>query len=315
MYSERVPESSPRTLTLTGSETIHVLESSASRFEVEVTYPPHGTRPPRHTHPHHSESFTVLSGTLRVGHGVGRSAYEQDHDAGSSFDIPSGVVHRMWNAGAEPTVVRWLSSPGSRVAEYFEAMDRAHRGGRSTLFSTAGIIADHGDVMRPASRATRIALRVIAPFGRRTRARRTGPVRRTLATVLTATLALGISYVGVSYLLAPAATAPSFGMAVWPRGEAATFLATKGARDLVSGLIPLALLVTSQRRALGWVMTVTALVPAMDAALILMTGGSTAIALSVHALTAVMVLGTGVLLLTEPAATDRPAPTPPAHGR
>jgi len=131
-------------------------------------------------------------------------------------------------------------------------------------------------------------------------------LRRHLATALTVILALMIGYVGVSYLTDPAGTAPAFGMAVWPEGNAAAFLATKGARDLVTGALPLVLLITGQRRALGWAMSIIALVPLLDAMLILSTGGSTAMALWVHGLTAALTLGTGLLLLTE---TARPGGT------
>ena len=124
--------------------------------------------------------------------------------------------------------------------------------------------------------------------------------RKHLASTLTVLLALGIGYVGFSYLFAPAATAPSFGMPVWPEGDAAAFLATKGIRDLASGLIPLTLLLTGQRRALGWVLAVETIVPATDMILVLASGGSAAVALGVHGLTAVAVLATGILLLTEP---------------
>lgn len=135
-------------------------------------------------------------------------------------------------------------------------------------------------------------------------------IRTHLATGLTVLTGVGIGYVGLSYLIDPAGTAPGFGMATWPEGDAATFLATKGARDLVSGLLPLALLLTRQRRALGWAMAIESLVPAADAALILSTGGSTTTALAVHGATAVVVLATGVLLLTERrGSANEPAPT------
>lgn len=123
--------------------------------------------------------------------------------------------------------------------------------------------------------------------------------RRRLANTLTVVLALMIGYVGISYLLDPAGTAPNFGMPAWPEGDAAEFLATKGARDLVTGILPLVLLFTGQRRALGWALSVIALIPLLDAVLILSAGGSTAMAIGVHLLTAVLTLGTGLLLLTE----------------
>lgn len=295
----------PTTLRLSRTETLLIRESTADRFEVDATYEPGGARPPRHSHPHHDESFTVLEGTLRVGIGVGAAACERDYVAGDSFDIPCGTVHHMWNPTTEPATARWLSSPAGRVASYFTAIDRLQTSGRAGRPQLAAVLRDHPDVMQPASRLTRAAVRLLAPLGRRFAApgiTSGSRARRYLATALTGALSLGIGYVGVSYLLAPGATAPSFGMATWPTGAEATFLVTKGARDLVSGLIPLVLLLAGQRRALGLVLVVESLVPALDASLILATGGSTATALAVHGITAILVLGTGLLLLTEPAA-------------
>nr|WP_281367845.1 DUF4267 domain-containing protein [Nonomuraea typhae] len=92
-------------------------------------------------------------------------------------------------------------------------------------------------------------------------------------------------------------TAPGFGLPAWPSPEAAGFLNVKGIRDLATGLVPLALLLTGQRRALGWSQVIISLIPFGDAAIILARGGSTATALGVHALTAVVVLLTGILQL------------------
>ncbi|MFI6496700.1 DUF4267 domain-containing protein [Nonomuraea typhae] len=120
---------------------------------------------------------------------------------------------------------------------------------------------------------------------------------RIAADVLTWLGALMIGYVGISYLFLPLETAPSFGLPAWPSPEAAGFLNVKGLRDLATGLIPLALLLTGQRRALGWSQMIISLVPFGDAAVILARGGSTAAALGIHALTAVVVLVTGILQL------------------
>ncbi|MFC9969311.1 DUF4267 domain-containing protein [Spirillospora sp. NPDC127200] len=108
---------------------------------------------------------------------------------------------------------------------------------------------------------------------------------------------LGISYVGLSYLLDPVGTAPSFGLPAWPEGEAAGFLNVKGARDLGTGLAVLVLTARREWRALGWVMAAFSVIPAGDALTILARDGSTAAALGVHAATAVAVLAFGVLLL------------------
>lgn len=151
-----------RTLTLNGSESLVVLESTPERFEVEATYEPHGKRPPQHVHPSHDEHFTVLAGTLRVGFADG----EHDLVAGSTFAIPRGTAHHMWNPGEAATTVRWLSTPAARVAPFFEAMDRLHREHRTGLVHLAGGLGQYRDVMRPASALTRAAVRLLSPLAR-----------------------------------------------------------------------------------------------------------------------------------------------------
>lgn len=145
------------TLTLNGSERITIIDSTPERFEVEATYSPHGERPPMHIHPRHAESFTVLTGVLRVD----LAGQQLDHRAGESFEIPSGVAHRMWNAGEEPTTVRWISTPAERVESFFRAMDALHRAGTTDLTSKAGVLRAHSDVMRPSSPLTRLLVRML----------------------------------------------------------------------------------------------------------------------------------------------------------
>ncbi|WP_328401744.1 DUF4267 domain-containing protein [Nocardia sp. NBC_00403] len=103
--------------------------------------------------------------------------------------------------------------------------------------------------------------------------------------------------VGAGYLLAPQAMAPGFGFTDWPHGEANGFLNVKGVRDVVSGLILLALLAAGQRRAVGVATLTVALIPTGDMLTILLRHGSTATALSVHGLTAALVAASGALLL------------------
>ena len=145
------------TLTLNGSERIVVIESTPERFVVEATYQQHGERPPMHVHPHHTESFTVLSGALRVGY----TDREQDYPAGASFDIGSGVAHRMWNPGEAPATVRWTSTPAGRVESFFRGMDALHRAGTTGLAAKAGVLRAHADVMRPSSPVTRMLVQVL----------------------------------------------------------------------------------------------------------------------------------------------------------
>lgn len=82
-----------------------------------------------------------------------------------------------------------------------------------------------------------------------------------------------------------------------PRGTA--FLAIKGVRDTASGLVVLALLLTTQRRALGWVMAALTFVPAGDMVIVLTNGHSPGTAYGVHGLTALAVAATAALLLRE----------------
>ncbi|MFC8731730.1 cupin domain-containing protein [Luteimicrobium sp. NPDC057192] len=151
------------TLTLNGSESLVVRESTPDRFEVEATYGPSGSRPPKHVHPHHDEEFTVLAGTIRVGF----ADHEQSFTAGESFVVPRGTPHHMWNAGDEPAVLRWLSTPAGRVEEFFTAMDRLQRAGRTGLVPLAGVLHRYRDVMRPTSVLIRAAVRLLGPLGAR----------------------------------------------------------------------------------------------------------------------------------------------------
>ncbi|WP_282205195.1 DUF4267 domain-containing protein [Kitasatospora fiedleri] len=135
------------------------------------------------------------------------------------------------------------------------------------------------------------ALTAAAPVGSRLRVH--------LATVCTVLVALGIGYVGLSYLVAPESTASGFGLPEWPHGGAAAFGNLKGVRDVASGLVPLALLLTGHRRALGWALLAESVTPFGDCATILAHHGSTATAFGVHFTTALLVVATAALLLTE----------------
>jgi hypothetical protein len=115
---------------------------------------------------------------------------------------------------------------------------------------------------------------------------------------LTLLTMVGIGYVGVEYLTAPTATAPSFVGASEPRPDAVSYLGNaKGIRDLFFAVIIVVLLVTRQRRALGWFMTTVSMVPFGDMTIVLAHHGSKAMALGVHGATAAAVLAAGLLIL------------------
>lgn len=120
--------------------------------------------------------------------------------------------------------------------------------------------------------------------------------------IATALVLIGVAfilYIGLGYVLAPNSMAPGFGLPAWPQGESSAFMTLKGVRDISSGVVLLALLLTRQRFALGIAMLAVAVTPVGDMLTVLNNHGSVTAALSVHGLTAALVAATGVLLVRE----------------
>ena len=120
--------------------------------------------------------------------------------------------------------------------------------------------------------------------------------------IATALVLIGVAfilYIGLSYVLAPNSMAPGFGLPAWPQGESSAFMTLKGVRDISSGVVLLALLLTRQRFALGIAMLAVAVTPVGDMLTVLNNHGSVTTALSVHGLTAALVAATGLLLVRE----------------
>jgi hypothetical protein len=115
-----------------------------------------------------------------------------------------------------------------------------------------------------------------------------------LANGLAILLALAIIGIGLGYLIAPHSLAPGFGLPAWP--EDTGFLAVKGIRDIMSGLVVLALLAAGQRRALAIALAVVAIVPAGDMVIVLSHSGSPGAAFGIHGATAAVVLATAFLI-------------------
>jgi hypothetical protein len=132
---------------------------------------------------------------------------------------------------------------------------------------------------------------------------------RRFTTVLTVLLGLFPISFGLRFLFDGYGAASGFGIDPWPTGNAAGYFAVKGIRDVVLGLVILALLALGQRRATGVVLAIASLIPIVDMVIVLTHGGSVATALGVHGLTAVVVLVNACLLLRERAAVEV-QPTP-----
>jgi hypothetical protein len=131
-------------------------------------------------------------------------------------------------------------------------------------------------------------------------------------TVLAAAFILFALWFGTEYILSPETTAPGFGLPSWPSGDGGGFLTIKGIRDVVMALGLATLLVTGQRRALGWVLLVESLAAYGDMTTVLAHHGSVATALGVHALTGTLMVVTGLLIMRE---TRKAAAAPAAPAR
>ncbi|WP_174292663.1 DUF4267 domain-containing protein [Sphingomonas bacterium] len=111
-------------------------------------------------------------------------------------------------------------------------------------------------------------------------------------------VAIAIIAIGGMYLLAPQAATRSFGLPLPEAGaNMAWWLRLKGSRDIVSGLVVLAVLAWGGPRLLGIVLLVEALIPLGDMTLILAARGSTARAIGIHLLTAVVMIAGALPLL------------------
>jgi hypothetical protein len=110
--------------------------------------------------------------------------------------------------------------------------------------------------------------------------------------------AAGIIAIGAMYLIGPEAATRSFGL---PRPEdgpnVAWWLRVKGVRDVVSGLVVVAMLTWGSTTALGIVLATEALIPAGDMSLILAAKGSTARALGIHGMTSALMLAGAIPLI------------------
>ena len=141
--------------------------------------------------------------------------------------------------------------------------------------------------------------------------------RKNLNTVLATAVVLFTFYLAISFIAAPATSAPGFGLPHWPAGDGGGFLIVKGSRELAMGLGMGILLVTGQRHALGWVVLMTAVAPFGDMINVLAHHGSTATAFGVHGLTSALIAVTGLLIVREtskaPKAQKAAAPAPAAQ--
>jgi hypothetical protein len=115
---------------------------------------------------------------------------------------------------------------------------------------------------------------------------------------LAALMAVAIIVIGCFYLVSPERMTGSFGLKP-PASDADTraWLHPKGIRDVVSGLVVLTMMLTTDTRSVGIALLVEAIVPLGDMSIILGAGGSKSRAFSIHGVTCAAMLVVGLLLI------------------
>jgi hypothetical protein len=104
---------------------------------------------------------------------------------------------------------------------------------------------------------------------------------------------LFILFIGARFLVAPRAALAGYGVEP-DRFRALTGI--KGVRDIVSGVVPLVVLIVAGPQAFGWVLVAAAITPIGDAVIVATNGGSMRTALTVHGLTAAVLVAAGLIL-------------------
>ena len=116
--------------------------------------------------------------------------------------------------------------------------------------------------------------------------------------VLAALIAAGIMVIGGFYLGSPERMTGSFGLKPpAPDADTRAWLRPKGIRDVASGLVVLAMMLTADWRLVGMVLLVEAVIPLGDMSIILRSGGSKSRAFSIHGVTCAAMIVAGLLLI------------------
>ena len=115
-------------LTYRSGGTVHYLATRASTngqfglYRWSMAPEPSGPEP--HFHRSISESFYVLSGTIRLYDG---QEWVEGHPGDFLF-VPEGGIHAFRNESGEPASMLILFAPGADREDYFETLDRVGRG-------------------------------------------------------------------------------------------------------------------------------------------------------------------------------------------
>jgi hypothetical protein len=115
---------------------------------------------------------------------------------------------------------------------------------------------------------------------------------------LAALMAVAIIVIGCFYVVSPDRMTGSFGLKPpAPDADTRAWLRLKGIRDLVSGLLVLTLMLTTDRRTVGIALLVLAITAFGDMSNVLWSGGSKSTAFSVHGVTCAVMVVVGLFLI------------------
>jgi Domain of unknown function (DUF4267) len=114
--------------------------------------------------------------------------------------------------------------------------------------------------------------------------------------------AVAIIGIGIFYLFNPRAATQSFGLPLPEDGpNIAWWLRLKGSRDVVAGLVVIALLAWGTSPMLGIVLLIEALIPLGDMTIVLAAKGSRMRAFGIHGATAALMILAAIPLVIGPA--------------
>ena len=116
--------------------------------------------------------------------------------------------------------------------------------------------------------------------------------------ILAALIAVAIIVIGCFYLVSPERISGTFGLRPpAPDADTRAWLRLKGIRDVAAGLVVLTMMQAADRRSVGLVLLVFAIIPFGDMSNVLGSGGSKSTALSIHGVTCAVMLVVGLLLI------------------
>lgn len=125
---------------------------------------------------------------------------------------------------------------------------------------------------------------------------------RSVSFWLTASVAVGIIFLGIRFMVSPYAGADGFGIPLPPASHAAAYGWIKGIRDIYAGATVLIFLLLRKPLAAAISLGVAIIIPVSDCITVLSFNGSKDIThLLIHGVTAVYMMITTVLLFNTPA--------------